>query len=103
MDAVSASTTLFSTCGSASSQQTTATGIGKSFYWNDIELHQAGDAFLDSRCIAEFSEVQEFFEQSLTKETGSTGNQNFHVISFIHTSPSSVLPRGRYSQPTQPL
>ena len=75
-------------------------GIVKAFRRHHVEQHQFVDFLLNALSILQYTALQQLFCQTFSQKTGAACNQYVHAISLSQLSPSSVFPRGRYSQPT---
>jgi len=69
---------------------------------HDVEQGDLVNLFFTQFGIFQRSALQQPGCQPPSQKPGAPRNQNLHHISLSHPKPSSVRPRGLYSQPTQP-
>ena len=75
-------------------------GISEPEGWNHIKQSNLVRFFVAQLRVLEDSALQKLRRQAPTEKAGAPGNQNLHYSSLSHPRPSSVRPRGLYSQPT---
>ena len=68
----------------------------------DVEQDQLVNRLVDAVGVPEPADLLQPFGEPSAEKAGATGDHHLYGSVVSQPRPSSVLPRGRYSQPTQP-